>query len=122
MIYFLFLFFLVHLAAKIPDHEDVVRVLMGEHANMTVITNSDGQIPLLCAIQGGSTLSAQLLLEADPHSITTIDKNKSSVFHYCCQQKDNVLLANLLNRLKRLSSNQSVRIQVETKQKHIFLL
>jgi hypothetical protein len=55
------LFFLlsVHIAAKLPDHEDVVRVLLGESTNMTSLVNSNGQIPLLCAVQAGSTLSGK---------------------------------------------------------------
>ena len=57
----LFLFFLVHIAAKLPGHEDVVRVLIGEHTSMTSLANSNGQIPLLCAIQAGSTLTGKYL-------------------------------------------------------------
>jgi hypothetical protein len=52
-------FFLVHIASKLPGHEDVVRVLAGESITMTSLTNSNGQIPLLCAIQSGSTLTGK---------------------------------------------------------------
>ncbi|CAF0838547.1 unnamed protein product [Adineta ricciae] len=102
---------LLHIAAKLPGHEDVIRVLIGESTSMTSITNSNGQIPLLCAIHAGSTLTAQLLMEADPHSLITTDNRRSSVFHYCCENKNDVLLASTLNLLRRLSSNQSVRVQ-----------
>ena len=56
---------------------------------------------------------AQLLMEADPHSLVTTDNRKSSVFHYCCERKNDVLLASMLNLLRRLSINQSVRVQVD---------
>ncbi|UJR30154.1 hypothetical protein I4U23_017694 [Adineta vaga] len=102
---------LLHIAAKLPGHEDVVRVLIGENTNITSVSNSNGQIPLLCAIHGGSTLTAQLLMEADPHALVTVDNKKSGVFHYCCENKNDVLLATILNLLRRLSSNQSVRVQ-----------
>lgn len=52
-------------------------------------------------------------MEADPHSLVVLDLNKSSVFHYCCEKKNDVLLASLLNLLRRQSLNQSVRIQVD---------
>ena len=51
----------VHIAAKLPGHEDVIRVLIGESTSMTSITNSNGQIPLLCAIHAGSTLTGKSL-------------------------------------------------------------
>ncbi|CAF3681673.1 unnamed protein product [Adineta steineri] len=102
---------LLHIAAKLPDHDDIVRVLIGENNNMTSLVNSNGQIPLLCAIQAGNTLTAQLLVEADPHSLITLDNRKSSVFHYCCETKNDLLLASMLNLLRRLSANQSVRVQ-----------
>ncbi len=59
-------------------------------------------------------------MEADPHSLTTVDNKKSSVFHYCCESRNDVLLASILNLLRRLSSNQSVRIQVYQKTKFCF--
>lgn len=52
-------FSLVHIAAKLPDHEDVVRVLISENGNMTSLVNSNGQIPLHCAVLAGSTLSGE---------------------------------------------------------------
>ena len=52
-------------------------------------------------------------MEADPHSLAAIDHKKSSVFHYCCEKKNDVLLASLLNLLRRLSLNQSIRAQVD---------
>lgn len=52
-------FIVVHIAAKLPGHEDVIRVLIGENTSMTSITNSNGQIPLLCAIHAGSTLTGK---------------------------------------------------------------
>lgn len=55
----LFFFSLVHIAAKLPDHEEVVRVLISENANMTSLVNSNGQIPLHCAVLAGSTLSGE---------------------------------------------------------------
>lgn len=54
-----FLFLLVHIAAKLPGHEDVVRVLIGENTNITSLVNSNGQIPLLCAIEASSTLTGE---------------------------------------------------------------
>lgn len=51
-------------------------------------------------------------MEADPQSLITLDNKKSSVFHYCCETKNDVLLGSTLNLLRRLSSNQSVRVQV----------
>jgi hypothetical protein len=51
--------FLVHIASKLPGHEDVVRVLIGENTSMTSLENSNGQIPLLCSIQAGSTLTGK---------------------------------------------------------------
>jgi hypothetical protein len=54
-------FFLVHIAAKLPDHEDVVRVLISDNTNMTSLTNSNGQIPLLCSIEAGSTLTGEMI-------------------------------------------------------------
>ncbi len=59
-------------------------------------------------------------MEADPYSLMTTDNKRSSVFHYCCEKKNDVLLANMLNLLRRLSLNQSVRIQVD--QKYSFFL
>jgi hypothetical protein len=61
-------------------------------------------------------------MEADPHSLTTVDNKKSSVFHYCCESRNDVLLASILNLLRRLSSNQSVRIQVYQKQNFVFII
>ncbi|CAF3706336.1 unnamed protein product [Rotaria sp. Silwood1] len=106
---------LLHIAAKLPGHEDVVRVLISENNTMTSIVNSNGQIPLLCAIQASSTLTAQLLIEADPHSLITVDNKKSSIFHYCCENKNDVLLANILNLLRHLNSSQSIRFQAVQK-------
>jgi len=53
---------LVHIAAKLPGHEDVVRVIISESTSMTSLTNSNGQIPLLCAIQSGSTLTGEEII------------------------------------------------------------
>ncbi|CAF1211792.1 unnamed protein product [Rotaria sordida] len=103
---------LLHIAAKLPGHEDVVRVLIGENSTITSLVNSNGQIPLLCAIQASSTFTAQLLMEADPQSLITVDNKKSSIFHYCCENKNDVLLANILNLLRHLNSHQSIRVQV----------
>jgi hypothetical protein len=51
-------------------------------------------------------------MDADPHSLVTMDNKNSSVFHYCCENKNDVLLASMLNLLRRLSSHQSIRVQV----------
>jgi len=58
-------------------------------------------------------------MEIDPYSLVLTDNKKSSVFHYCCEKKNDVLLASMLNLLQRLSLNQSVRIQVDKKKKTI---
>jgi hypothetical protein len=54
-------------------------------------------------------------MEADSYSLITVDNKKSSVFHYCCENKNDVLLASMLNLLRRLSLNQSIRIRVYQK-------
>lgn len=54
-------------------------------------------------------------MDADPHSLITTDNKKSNVFHYCCEYKNDVLFASMLTVLRRLSSHQSVRIQVKIK-------
>ena len=59
-------------------------------------------------------------MDADPHSLTTMDNKRSSVFHYCCENKNDVLLASILYLLRRLSSNQSVRVQVNVKRNIVF--
>ncbi len=58
-------------------------------------------------------------MEIDPYSLVLTDNKKSSVFHYCCEKKNDVLLASMLNLLQRLSLNQSVRIQVDKKKQTI---
>jgi hypothetical protein len=59
-------------------------------------------------------------MDADPNSLIAVDHKRSSVFHYCCEKKNDVLLASMLNLLRRLSSNQSVRIQVYQKNNKYF--
>ena len=51
-------------------------------------------------------------MDADPRSLVIVDHQRCSIFHYCCENKNDVLLATVLNLLRRLSSNQSVRVQV----------
>ncbi|CAF0983580.1 unnamed protein product, partial [Didymodactylos carnosus] len=102
---------LLHVAARLQGHEDIVRVLIADSPIGNSIMNLKGQIPLLCAIEAGSTSTAQLLLEADPQSLTAIDDKKSSVFHYACHNKNDVILASAIALLRRLSSSQAVRVQ-----------
>ncbi len=74
--------------------------------------NKKGQIPLLTAIEAGSTSTATLLMESDPRSIIVSDNNDSSVFHYACEHCNDVVLHRAIALSKRLNST-SDRITVK---------
>lgn len=97
---------LLHLAAKL-GHEDIMRVLINETSQASMLTNARGQTPLLCAIEAGSTSTATLLMEQDPLSLTCKDHIGSSVFHYATEQCNDIVLSRAISLLKRLSSSNA---------------
>jgi hypothetical protein len=95
---------LLHLAAKL-GHDDIIRILIGETSHATRLINARGQIPLLCAIEAGSTSTASILMEHDPLSLTCKDSIGSSVFHYATEQCNDIILNRAISLLKRISSS-----------------
>ncbi|CAF3747295.1 unnamed protein product [Rotaria magnacalcarata] len=63
---------LLYLAAKL-GHEEIMRKLITKTSHTSSLLNTRGQTPLLCAIEAGSTLTATLLMEQDPMSLTCKD-------------------------------------------------
>lgn len=95
---------LLHLAAKL-GHEEIMRILISETSHASVLYNTRGQTPLLCAIEAGSTSTATILMEQDPLSLTCKDNIGSSVFHYATEQCNDIVLSRAISLLKRLSSS-----------------
>ena len=95
---------LLHLAAKL-GHEEIMRILISETSHASILFNTRGQTPLLCAIEAGSTSTATLLMEQDPLSLTCKDNIGSSVFHYATEQCNDIVLSRAISLLKRLSSS-----------------
>jgi hypothetical protein len=104
---------LLHLAAKL-GHEDIMRMLINETSQASILLNTRGQTPLLCAIESGSTSTATLLMEQDPLSLTCKDSVGSNVFHYATEQCNDIVLSRAISLLKRLgSSNARVTVSHE---------
>lgn len=102
---------LLHLAARL-GHDEILRLLISETSQASLLMNKKGQTPLLTAIEAGSTSTATLLMEADPRSIIASDNNGSSVFHYACEHCNDVVLNRAIALSKRLNST-SDRITVK---------
>lgn len=94
---------LLHLAAKMA-HDEILRLLICETSQASLLYNSRGQTPLLCAIEAGATSTATILMEQDPLSLLSKDSIGSNVFHYATEQRNDVLLSRAISLLKRLSS------------------
>ncbi|CAF1281745.1 unnamed protein product [Rotaria magnacalcarata] len=94
---------LLHLAARL-GHDEILRLLISETSQASVLMNAKGQTPLLTAIEAGSISTATLLMEADPRSIIASDDNGSSVFHYACEHCSDVVLHRAIALSKRLNS------------------
>ncbi|CAM4783487.1 unnamed protein product [Rotaria magnacalcarata] len=95
---------LLYLAAKL-GHEEIMRKLITKTSHTSSLLNTRGQTPLLCAIEAGSTLTATLLMEQDPMSLTCKDDIGSSVFHYATEHCNDIVLSRAIALLKRLSSS-----------------
>ncbi|UJR36009.1 hypothetical protein I4U23_028748 [Adineta vaga] len=95
---------LLHLAARL-GHEEIMRMLITETSHASILLNTRGQTPLLCAIEAGSTSTATLLMEQDPLSLTCKDNIGSSVFHYATEQRNDIVLSRAISLLKRLGSS-----------------
>lgn len=104
---------LLHLAARL-GHDEILRLLVSETSQASVLMNKKGQTPLLSAIEAGAVSTATLLMEADPRSIIASDINGSSVFHYACEHCSDVVLHRAITLSKRLNST-SDRITVNIK-------
>ncbi|CAF3558235.1 unnamed protein product [Rotaria sp. Silwood1] len=94
---------LLHLAARL-GHDEIMRLLICETSQASMLMNKKGQTPLLTAIEAGSISTATLLMEADPRSIIASDINGSSVFHYACEHCSDVVLHRAIALSKRLNS------------------
>jgi hypothetical protein len=94
----------LHLAASL-GHDEILRLLISETSQSSMLINKNGQTPLLTAIEAGSTSTATLLMEADPRSIIASDMNGSSVYHYACEHCNDVVLHRAIGLSKRLNSN-----------------
>ena len=103
---------LLHLAARL-GHDEILRLLISETSQASLLMNKKGQTPLLIAIEAGSTSTATLLMEADPRSIIASDNNGSSVFHYACEHCNDIVLHRAIALSKRLNST-SDRITVKS--------
>jgi hypothetical protein len=101
----------LHLAARL-GHDEILRLLISETSQASMLMNKKGQTPLLTAIEAGSTSTATLLMESDPRSIIASDNNGSSVFHYACEHCNDVVLHRAIALSKRLNST-SDRITVK---------
>jgi hypothetical protein len=101
---------LLHLAARL-GHDEIMRLLVCETSQASMLMNKVGQTPLLTAIEAGSSSTATLLMESDPRSIIVCDINGSSVFHYACEHCNDVVLNRAIALSKRLNST-SDRITV----------
>ncbi|CAF0925491.1 unnamed protein product [Adineta steineri] len=94
---------LLHLAARL-GHDEIMRLLISETSQASMLMNAKGQTPLLTAIEAGSTSTATLLMESDPRSIIASDNNDSSAFHYACEHCNDVVLHRAIALSKRLNS------------------
>ena len=94
---------LLHLAARL-GHDKILRLLICETSQASILMDNQGETPLLTAIKAGSTSTATLLMESDPRSIIVSDDKGSSVFHYACEYCNDVILNRAIAFLKRLSS------------------
>ncbi|CAF1358986.1 unnamed protein product [Rotaria sp. Silwood1] len=94
---------LLHLAARL-GHDEIMRVLISETSQASMIMNKKGQTPLLTAIEAGSISTATLLMETEPRSIIVSDINGSSVFHYACEHCNDIVLHRAIALSKRLNS------------------
>ncbi|CAF1307425.1 unnamed protein product [Rotaria sordida] len=94
---------LLHLAARL-GHDEIMRLLICETSQASMLMNKKGQTPLLTAIEAGSISTATLLMEADPRSIIASDTNGSSVYHYACEHCSDVVLHRAITLSKRLNS------------------
>ena len=94
---------LIHLSARL-GHDEIIRLLINETSQASVLLNRKGQSPLLIAIECGSTSAAMLLMESNPRSIILSDLNQSSVFHYACEYSNDLVLHRAIVLSKRLHS------------------
>jgi ankyrin repeat protein len=94
---------LLHLTARL-GHDEIMRLLINETSQASVLVNQRGQTPLLIAIECGSTSTATLLMESNPRSIVIADFNRSSVFHYACEYSNDLVLHRAITLSKRLHS------------------
>ena len=94
---------LIHLSARL-GHDEIIRLLINETSQASVLLNRKGQSPLLIAIECGSTSTAMLLMESNPRSIILSDLNQSSVFHYACEYSNDLVLHRAIVLSKRLHS------------------
>ncbi|CAF4525680.1 unnamed protein product [Rotaria sp. Silwood2] len=94
---------LLHLAASL-GHDEIMRLLVCETSQASMLMNKKGQTPLLTAVEAGSISTATLLMEADSRSIIVSDVNGSSVFHYACEHCSDVVLHRAIALSKRLNS------------------
>lgn len=117
---------LLHLTARL-GHDEIMRVLINETSQATILLNQQGQTPLLLAIERGSTSTAILLMDANPRSIVLADNNQSSVFHYACEYLNEIVLQRAIVLSKRLNSTSdrftvcSFRASIDDANSHSFL-
>lgn len=114
---------LLHLAGRL-GHDEILRLLISETSQGSMLMNKKGQTPLLTAIEAGSTSSATLLMESDPRSIVACDINGSSVFHYACEHCNDVVLNRAIVLSKRLNSTSdriTVKIDFSEKMSYVLL-
>lgn len=110
---------LLHLAARL-GHDEILRLLISETSQASMLSNKKGQTPLLTSIESGSTSTATLLMEADPRSIIASDINLSSVFHYACEHCNDVVLHRAIALSKRLNSTRDRITVSKSEKKNIF--
>ena len=94
---------LLHLTARL-GHDEIMRFLINETSQASILLNKQGQTPLLLAIERGSTSTAILLMDSNPRSIVIPDFNQSSVFHYACEYSNDLVLQRAIVLSKRLNS------------------
>ncbi|CAF2057157.1 unnamed protein product [Rotaria magnacalcarata] len=97
-----------------------MRLLLSQTSHANCLLNTQGQTPLLCSIESGSTSTAILLMEHDPVSLTCNDNINSNVFHYYATEQCNFIVScRAVALLKRLISS-ATRVRIPSDERELY--
>ncbi|CAF1190126.1 unnamed protein product, partial [Rotaria magnacalcarata] len=102
-------------------HEEIMRLLLSQTSHANCLLNTQGQTPLLCSIESGSTSTAILLMEHDPVSLTCNDNINSNVFHYYATEQCNFIVScRAVALLKRLISSATRCVRIPSDERELY--